>query len=270
MSLRNEEIFPAIIVVIEQMRTPTGKSKSPAAHAGRVGHILEAAFAVVVKEVIAFIRKVRDDNVGATVIVVVAEVSPHPCKRFAVLIVGNACRKADFGERAISVVVVQEARHRIVGDKDVREAVVVIIGKRYPQSFAFRVSNASLRGNVGKCSVPIIVIEDVRDALKIVGMAVGPQAGFLFSTIAVVPEAPIHITGHEEVEVAVIVVIEKPGARTPSASDNSGAFRYVGERAVPIVMVERVPAIACYVDVLDRKSTRLNSSHQIISYAVFC
>src|SRR2546430_7562192 len=108
----------------------------------------------------------------------------------------------------------------------------------------FRVSNASLRGNVGKCSVPIIVIEDVRDALEIVGVAVGPQAGFLFSTIAVVPEAPIHITGQEEVEVAVIVVIEEPGARTPSASDNSGALRYVGERAVPIVMVESVPSIA--------------------------
>src|SRR5437773_9112918 len=132
MPLYNEEIFPAIIVVIEQMRTPTGKSESPAAHAGRVGHILEGAFAVVVKEVIAFIRKVRDDNVGATVIVVIAEVGPHPCKHFAVLIVGNACGKADFGERAISVVVVQEASHRIVGDKDVREAVVVIIGKRYP------------------------------------------------------------------------------------------------------------------------------------------
>ena len=95
------------------------------------------------------------------------------------------------------------------------------------------------------------MIEDVRDALEIVGVAVGPQAGFLFSTIAVVPEAPIHITGHEEVEVAVIVVIEEPGARTPSASDNSGALRYVGERAVPIVMVERVPSIACHVDVFE-------------------
>src|SRR6059058_3982920 len=117
MSLRNEEIFPAIIVIIEQMRTPTGKSESRAAHAGRVGHILEAAFAVVVKEVIAFIRKVRDDNVGATVIVVIAEVSSHPCKRFAVLIVSNACGKADFGERAISVVVVQKPSHRSLATK---------------------------------------------------------------------------------------------------------------------------------------------------------
>src|SRR5947207_9230945 len=102
MPLRNEEIFPAIIVVIEQMRAPTGKSESRATHARRVGHILEAAFAVVVKEVIAFIRKVRDENVGATVIVVVAEVSHHPCKRFAVLIVGNDCRKADIGELELS------------------------------------------------------------------------------------------------------------------------------------------------------------------------
>src|SRR6266480_5526481 len=131
MPLRNEEVLPAIIVVIEQMRAPTGKSESRSTHARLFGDILEGAFAVVVKEVISFIGKIRDDNVRATVIVVIAEVGPHPGKRFAVLIVGNACGEADFGERAISVVVVQEARHRIVGDKDVREAVV-IIGKRYP------------------------------------------------------------------------------------------------------------------------------------------
>src|SRR6266480_332623 len=172
MPLRNEEVLPAIIVVIEQMRAPTGKSESRSTHARRVGHILEGAFAVVVKEVIAFIGKIRDDNVRATVIVVIAEVGPHPGKRF---------------------------------------------------------------------SVRIIVIEDVRDALKIVGVTIGPQAGFLSSTIAVVPEAPIHITCHEEVEVAVIVVIEKPGARTPSASDNSGAFRYVSERAVGVLIIEPVP-----------------------------
>ena len=50
MPLRNEEVLPAIIVVIEQMRAPAGKRESRAAHAGRVGHILEAAFAVVVKK----------------------------------------------------------------------------------------------------------------------------------------------------------------------------------------------------------------------------
>ena len=110
--------------------------------------------------------------------------------------------------------------------------------------------DASLRGNVGKCSVAVVVIEDVGGASKIVGVTVGAQAGFLFSPIAVVPEAPIYITGHEEVEAAVVVVIEEPGARAPSAGGNSSALRDVGERAVPIVVVERVAAVACHADVL--------------------
>ncbi len=111
MPLCNEEVLPAIIVVIEQLRTPTGKSESQAAQARRVGHIPEAAVAVVVKEVIAFVGKIRGHNIRATVIVEIAEVDAHPGKRLAVLIVGNACGQADFGERAISIVVVQETRH---------------------------------------------------------------------------------------------------------------------------------------------------------------
>ncbi len=126
----------------------------------------------------------------------------------------------------------------------------VIVGERYAQSFALGVGDASLRGNVGKCSVAVVVIEDVGGASKIVGVTVGAQAGFLFSAIAVVPEAPIYITGHEEVEAAVVVVIEEPGARAPSAGGNSSAIRDVGERAIPIVVVERVAAVACHADVL--------------------
>src|SRR5258708_31857642 len=36
------------------------------------------------------------------------------------------------------------------------------------------------------------------------------------------------------------------------------------------VNANRVDAMASHLDKIDRKSTRLNSSHQIISYAVFC
>ena len=86
------------------------------------------------------------------------------------------------------------------------------------------------------------MIQDVGDASKIVEVTVGAQARFLCSAIVVVPEAPIYITGHEEVEVAVVV--EEPGARAPSASGNSSALRDVGERAVPIVVAERVAAVA--------------------------
>src|SRR5258708_21257224 len=47
------------------------------------------------------------------------------------------------------------------------------------------------------------------------------------------------------------------------------AFRAVYECDVPVHRAEGVEATPVGVDE-DRKSTRLNSSHQIISYAVFC
>src|SRR5258708_20516491 len=45
----------------------------------------------------------------------------------------------------------------------------------------------------------------------------------------------------------------------------SAASAVPGTRA-PIL----AKAVSCVVEGIDRKSTRLNSSHQIISYAVFC
>src|ERR1700687_590995 len=119
MPLRNEEVLPAIIVVVEQVRAPTGKSESRAAHARLVGHILKGAVAIVLIEVIALVGKIGDNDIWVAVVIEVAEVGAHPGKRFAVLIVGNACEQANFGERTVSVVVVQETLHGIVGDKNV-------------------------------------------------------------------------------------------------------------------------------------------------------
>src|SRR2546430_11610655 len=43
-----------------------------------------------------------------------------------------------------------------------------------------------------------------------------------------------------------------------------------GPLPVPLVFVRRFSLFAIYHLLLDRKSTRLNSSHSQISYAVFC
>src|SRR5258708_29737364 len=48
-------------------------------------------------------------------------------------------------------------------------------------------------------------------------------------------------------------------------------FRSLGDAVDPQFFCQRVEEhVARLVEKLDRKSTRLNSSHQIISYAVFC
>jgi len=116
-----------------QVRTPTGKSESQAAQARRVGRIPEADVAV---EVIAFVGKIRDHNIRRASLSKSLKSMPIAASALPSIIVGNACGQADFGKRAISIVVVQETRHRIVGNKDVGETVAVIVGERYAQSFA--------------------------------------------------------------------------------------------------------------------------------------
>src|SRR5947208_5242537 len=51
--------------------------------------------------------------------------------------------------------------------------------------------------------------------------------------------------------------------RAPQLSARQGSHREI------LGTLDQVPVLDLFV-VVDRKSTRLNSSHQIISYAVFC
>src|SRR5437762_8247130 len=61
---------------------------------------------------------------------------------------------------------------------------------------------------------------------------------------------------------------------SPASGTGPGTpvFRFQNENLVPIVegVVPRKDQKIIYVDGTDRKSTRLNSSHRCISYAVFC
>src|SRR2546430_9450611 len=85
------------------------------------------------------------------------------------------------------------------------------------------------------------------------------------------------------VQVAAAVVVEKHGLGGVAGEVESILLGAVGEGAVAVVDVQDVVAVhremthGGDVDVqapvavdVDRKSTRLNSSHSQISYAVFC
>src|SRR5207249_267326 len=63
--------------------------------------------------------------------------------------------------------------------------------------------------------------------------------------------------------------VESLGPRSPGGRVTAAALRVVQAGEVLVAGRERVGIIEA-VDDLDRKSTRLNSSHVSISYAVFC
>src|SRR5258708_26407652 len=60
------------------------------------------------------------------------------------------------------------------------------------------------------------------------------------------------------------------GREPPGPPHRQDLLRHVGTAAGQPVQPRRDLRGGVVLEVLDRKSTRLNSSHQIISYAVFC
>ena len=156
---------------------------------------------------------------------------------------------------------VEKALHRVVSDKDVSEAVAVVVGERDSQSFAAGIGDTRLLRNVGEGAVAVIVIQNVGDAVIVVGMTVGTVAGLLLPAVAVGLETPIQVARNEDVELAVVVVIEEPGTRAPAAGCNTGCLGDIGKRAVSVVMVERVAAVSGHVDIFKAIVVVITDSH---------
>ncbi len=129
MRLGDEQILPAVVVVIEKAGAPARESERRTAHAGLVGHIAKCAVAVVAKQHVAFVGEIGDHDIGTAVIIVIGEIGAHPGKCLAVLVVANPCQQAGFGESAVSIVVVEKTLHRIVGDENIGETIAVVVGE---------------------------------------------------------------------------------------------------------------------------------------------
>src|SRR4029453_15378166 len=75
-------------------------------------------------------------------------------------------------------------------------------------------------------------------------MTVGAIAGLLLAAIAVLLKAPVEIAGHEQVEPAVVVVVEEAGAGAPSAGGAAGTRGGPKRRGPPSLSRAKKPALA--------------------------
>ena len=90
MRLRHKDVFPAITVIIKETRAPAGECQSCTAQAGLIGHVTKCAIAIVAKEHVAFIGKVSDNDVGKTIVIVIAEVHAHAGEGLSVFVVSHS------------------------------------------------------------------------------------------------------------------------------------------------------------------------------------
>src|SRR5207253_3956976 len=69
-------------------------------------------------------------------------------------------------------------------------------------------------------------------------------AGWLAAEFRQIAELEVHVIGHHEVEIAVVVVVGKSRAGGPAAVAHPRLFSYIGESAITIVSVKDVAAQA--------------------------
>src|SRR4029077_2732075 len=139
MALRDQEIFPAVIVVIKETIAPAGVRHGDTANTGKQSGIREGGIAVALIQGVALVGKIRDDHIGPAIIVEIREVDAHAGEGSTVTVDGDAGGKADFFKGTVAPIVKEKFEHGIVGDKKVDMPVVIVIGDGDAQPFGWLV-----------------------------------------------------------------------------------------------------------------------------------
>ena len=158
---------------------------------------------------------------------------------FAILPKGRACLVANFLERPVMLVVKQEVFRAVVGHVDVVPAVVVEVCRRHSHGAAHISGDAGLFADIGEGAVTVVVVE-------LVGLALVIQRSRIVvrRVVGAVFGIELDVAAHEEIDAAVLVVVEPRGTDGPAVHLDAGLRGRVGEVAVAVVVIENGLAVA--------------------------
>src|SRR5260221_13617060 len=141
-ALCDEKVLPAVIIEIFQAHAPPGAARGQCAQAGLNALIAEDARTIVVIQAVNLARQDRNDDVGAAIVIIILKDTAHPRKT---LDVGGECGagfERAFLKSAVAVFMEEVLLHAVVGDKNVREAVAIVVCKRDAQRSPFLFGNS--------------------------------------------------------------------------------------------------------------------------------
>src|SRR3954467_10702260 len=71
-------------------------------------------------------------------------------------------------------------------------------------------------------------------------MAIRSPPGRPLPAVSPFAKRPLHVPANEQVQFAIIVIVEKAGARTPPGASNSTPFSDIAETSIPVVVIQRI------------------------------
>src|SRR5262249_4702919 len=158
---------------IEETDPPAGMRQRHLSDPKRLAGIGERSIAVVLVERIALVRKIRNHDVWPAVIIVVSEIYPHAGIRATVHIHRDPRCESDLFECAVSLVVIQKLRHRVICKKKIYMPVTVVVRDCNAKPLA-RFGQVHFLSDVGESSILIIVKNERSDWLEVIGMTIRP------------------------------------------------------------------------------------------------
>ncbi len=104
---------------------------------------------------------IRDERVQPAMVVIVAEGYAHGGHNLGVAGHRHTSGKADFFERAVVFVVIEVGVEPVVGDENIRPAVVVVVGRAHREILAPRLVDFRRARHVGEGAIAFMMIEHV-------------------------------------------------------------------------------------------------------------
>ena len=175
MAIGDEEILPAVVVVVEKKGSPTHKGAAAAGQTGSAANIAEEAVALVAVEGVVVLGEIGDENIGAQVIVDVAQCHAHPGLGAPVAAVGRARGQRDIG-KATTVVAPQAVGVPVVGDVEVGVAIRIEIEPGCAHAVEARAAEARFMAHFREGAVALVAIEQIALGFGTCGAAGGGHA----------------------------------------------------------------------------------------------
>ncbi len=268
-AIDEQQIGPAVVVHIDERHAPAEILRVQSESGGK-GLVVKCAVAIVPVERGSIVGKIGFEKIQPAVAVIVADRGAHSGLLAPVIIKRGARNNGDVGERAVVVVVVEDAGSAVARDVYVRPAVVVIVECGNTEGvMPVGLIDVRFRRNVFKHAVAKIVIEDIfrpRQAARAAhdGNTL-PHAGRPLARRKSGGRIKVDVVGHDQIELAVAIIVDEGAARAPgfAAARDMRFFADVGERAIAIVVVENVFAVVRNIQIFEAVVVVIAHAHAL-------
>src|ERR1700722_8589218 len=246
MPLNNKCVFPSVVIKIFQSDSPARNVSREDAKTCFQFLRAEQSLAVIMKNNVRIVWKLSDKKVGKAIVVIILKNYAHARGHPPGFRKRSTRIQSAFGECTVAVIVKKKLIDGVVGDKNVRKTIAVVVRECNAEAMALLRGDAGSDADILKCTVPPIAVEDACNPGKRTRRAVRRSlraARFAFL------DAPIEIAGKKKIQPAVVIVIEKSRRDRPTAGGNASLGGDVGKSAVAIVVIQNIFSEVSHIDV---------------------